>query len=175
MAPHDHASASNEAENNYVDIDARLYEDLAAAVIFIAIGLAAFISALGYPSGTAHRVGPALFPMLISGLLTVIGMSLAIRSFAAVRLGVAMQAWKRLTPQFSTVRALFFVMLSLLAFALLIRPAGLMIATIALIFIATRAEPGRRVLGSLVLAVLSACIAASIFVYGIGLPIPLWP
>lgn len=150
-------------------------EDVVAAAIFIVIGVVAFYLAQDYRTGTLHRMGPGLFPLLISGSLTVIGIALGIQSLAAWRKRDTSDDAPSLIPGFATMRALFFVMLSLLAFAVLVRPAGLFIATASLVFISTRAEPGRSVVRSLFLAFVIACISAAIFVYGIGLPMPLWP
>lgn len=150
-------------------------EDVITAAIFIVVGAIAFWLATDYRTGTLHRMGPGLFPLLVSGLLTVIGLALGVQSLAALRKREVASDAPSLIPGFATIRALLFVMLSLLAFGVLVRPTGLFIATAALVFISTRAEPGRSVVRSLLLAFVIACIAAVIFVYGIGLPIPLWP
>lgn len=147
------------------------FEDLMTALLFVVIGVGAFVIALGYEVGTLRRLGPGVFPLLVSGLLILIGVGLAIQVFLSGKF----KGLPSLRPRFETVRALFFVMASLLAFALLVRPAGLFIATAMQVFIVTRAEQGRPVFGSIVLALALAVIAAVIFVYGVGLPIPLWP
>lgn len=147
------------------------FEDLVAAILFIVIGVGAFWIAQDYPTGTMRRIGPGLFAQIISGLLIAIGVGLAVQTLISGKL----KEIPRVMPAFSTVRALFFVMLSLAVFAVLIRPAGLFIATFVQVFISTRAEPGRKVIGSLILSFAIACLAAVIFIYGIGLPIRLWP
>jgi len=152
-----------------------LWEDLGAALLFLIIGLGAFIISLDYPVGSLRRMGPGFFTLLVSGILVGIGLALAILSLKKRGGKWLLASRPRFLPQAGTVRALVFIMLSLLAFALLVRPAGLFLATAVLMFIASRAEPGRKVLASLVLAVLGAGVAALIFVYGIGLPMPLWP
>lgn len=175
MTTDESASRIEQADNPESDQAQPLYQDLATAVIFITIGVAAFVAALSYPIGNLHRTGAGLFPLLVSGVMSAIGVALLILALAGGRWRAALRSVPAMMPAFSTVRALIFVMLSLLAFALLVRPAGLFIATAVLTFISTRAERGRAVVGSLVLSVISAGIAALIFVFGIGLPIPLWP
>lgn len=150
-------------------------EDVVTAAIFIVVGAVAFFIALDYRTGSLHRMGPGLFPLMVSAILTLIGVALGIQSLAALRKREVAKDAPSLIPGFATIRALLFVMLSLLAFAVLVRPAGLFIATAALVFISTRAEPGRSAVRSLLLSVVVASISAVIFVYGIGLPIPLWP
>jgi hypothetical protein len=147
------------------------FEDLVSAGLFILLGLGALIIALEYPTGTMRRMGPGVFPLLVSGLLTTVGVALAVQTLVSGRL----KTIPPLRPKFETIRALFFVMASLLAFALLIRPAGLFAATAVQVFISTRAEPGRGVVGSVILSLVLAVVAVVIFVYGIGLPIRVWP
>jgi len=149
-------------------------DDLIAALLFIVIGTGALIIASDYRFGTLHRMGPGLFPIMVGGLLTAIGVALTIQSIVAWRKRGADEA-PPILPSFATMRALVFVMASLLAFAVLIRPAGLFIATAVLVFISTRAEPGHGVVRSLILSLALAVVAAAVFVLGIGLPIPLWP
>lgn len=164
-------AAGNAGEQGHDPKTAYPFEDLMAALLFVVIGLVAFVIALDYEVGTVRRLGPGVFPLMVSGLLVLLGVGLAIQVFLSGKFnGVP-----SLKPRFETVRALFFVLASLLAFALLVRPAGLFIATAVQVFVVTRAEAGRPVLGSLVLALSLAVIAAAIFIYGVGLPIPLWP
>lgn len=168
--------STNDSPQPLADDDAaQPFEDLVTAIIFILIGVGAFAMALAYPIGTMHRMGPGMFPLLISGLITLVGVGLALQAVLAGRAAESQAVAPKLTPSFTAIRALFFVMLALLTFALLIRPAGLFLATSILAFISTRAEPGRGVLGSIILSLTLSCASAAIFVYGIGLPIPLWP
>ena len=162
---------ANPSEPNDESRSSAAFEDLMAAFLFILIGGIAFFIASGYELGTLRRLGPGAFPMLVSGLLIIIGVALS----AQVILAGQLNHRPSLKLRLETARALFFVMASLLAFALLVRPAGLFIATALQVFIVTRAEPGRPVIPALILSVSLASIAALIFVYGIGLPIPLWP
>ncbi|MGV3741385.1 MAG: tripartite tricarboxylate transporter TctB family protein [Burkholderiaceae bacterium] len=150
-------------------------EDLISAAIFIILGVGAFIMALDYRTGTLYRMGPGIFPLIVSGLMAILGVALAVQAVVAWRLRRVSGVQSGLLPDFAAMRALIITMVSLLAFALLIRTAGMMIAITAMVFIATRAQPGRPILSSLVLSISLAVICAAIFVYGIGIPISLWP
>ncbi len=146
-------------------------ENLIAALLFMGIGIAALIIASDYPVGTLRRMGPGLYPMIIGGLLIAVGTGLAIQTLVTGRFEWRLPEW----PGWRTLRAVFFVLLALLVFALLIRPAGLFIATSVLVFTATRAEPGYNLVSALVLSLSLAGLCAGIFVYGIGLPFRVWP
>jgi len=169
--PRDPDNARQEQMREEEDQGTRAFEDLLSAIIFIVIGVAGFVLAQEYRTGTLQRMGPGMFPLMISGLLTAIGVGLAVQTLLSGRL----KHVPSVIPTSTTVRSLFFVMLSLFVFAMLIQTAGLFIASAAQVFIATRAEPGRKVIGSVILSLTLATLAALIFVYGIGLPIPLWP
>jgi hypothetical protein len=148
--------------------------DFASALLFIALGIAATAIALSFPVGTLHRIGPGALPLGVGCLLVVVGIVLA------------GQAWVRgaeagpLLPTFAVpdgraVRAVVFVTLSLVAFALLIRPMGLFVATASLALIARQAERGATHVGSVVVALVLAALCSAIFVYAIGLPFRVWP
>ena len=150
-------------------------EDFVTAAIFIVLGIGAFVMALDYRTGTLHRMGPGIFPLIVSGLMVILGAALAVQAFAGWRLNRASGSKSALAPDLLAMRALLFTMLALLAFAMLIRPAGMLIAIAVMTFIATRAQPGRPVVSSLILSASLSAICALIFVYGIGLPISLLP
>ena len=54
--------------------------DFWSGVIFIIFGLAAIIIGRDYSMGTAGRMGPAYFPTILGGLLTLIGSIGIVRS-----------------------------------------------------------------------------------------------
>ncbi|TVQ38204.1 MAG: tripartite tricarboxylate transporter TctB family protein [Geminicoccaceae bacterium] len=146
-------------------------QDFIAGVIFVLIGVAAFVAATDYPLGTARRMGPGMFPLLLSGALTLVGVALA----AQAAFGGAFRLHRLHIADLRTLRALFFVLLALFAFAVLIRPAGLFLATAATTFVSCWAEPGHRAFSAVVLALVVATLASLVFVQAIGLPIRLWP
>ena len=49
-------------------------KDVWAGLMLIAIGAAAMFFARNYPFGTALRMGPGYFPMLLGGLLILFGL-----------------------------------------------------------------------------------------------------
>ena len=61
-------------------------KDVWAGLMLIAIGAAAIFIARNYPFGTALRMGPGYFPVVLGGLLIVFGLSvLAHRACARAR------------------------------------------------------------------------------------------
>ena len=72
-------------------------------------------------------------------------------------------------------RAMVFVPLSLLVFAFLIGPFGVVAATVALVLVGALAGRESRPLEVVAAAVLLVVLTLTIFVWGVGLPIPVWP
>lgn len=49
------------------------YRDFWAGILFMAFGLAFIVFSREYTMGTAAKMGPAYFPTLLGGLLTLLG------------------------------------------------------------------------------------------------------
>ena len=67
------------------------------------------------------------------------------------------------------------VSLAVLAFAFLLEPAGLLVATLAIVLIGAFGGPEFRLLEVLILAAGLALGSVVLFVYGLKLPLPIWP
>lgn len=153
--------------------------DLAAAVMFAALGAAAVWVAADYPVGTLRRLGPGALPLGLGVLLMLVGAGIAaqvvlrlLRSPAGRR--PPMLAWPG-WPARHVLRSTACVVGGLVLFALMIRPLGLFLATATLVFLSSRADSGTPLWGSAVLALAIPALSAAIFVWGIGLPIRVWP
>jgi hypothetical protein len=136
-----------------------------AGVTFAGFGAFTLVQIPHYVVGTATRMGPGYFPMLIAIVLVGLGSVAAWRALAApvaIRIG----PWP-LVP-------LAFVVAGVVAFALLIERAGLIAATLCLVVCACYQRLLRRPLEILAVFVAVALLSAAIFIYGIGLPIALW-
>jgi hypothetical protein len=57
--------------------------DLLAGAIFVIFGLAFAIGATSYQIGTALRMGPGYFPLVVGGLLAVFGILIVAKGFIA--------------------------------------------------------------------------------------------
>jgi hypothetical protein len=119
----------------------------------------------GYRIGTAARMGPGLFPMLLGGMMGVIGLSLALP--ALVRDG---DKFPRLH-----LRPMLVMLASIIVFALLLQPLGFVVAGIALIVIGGFSDPDLPFIESVALAVFLTASSVLVFVLLLGLPFNLWP
>jgi hypothetical protein len=153
--------------------------DFLSGVIFVVLGLAAFAMALGYPLGTPARMGPGLLPLYLGGLLVLIGAGVCLQSLS---LRQEAEPVKRVEgPRLSfgessrLLRPASCVVLGLTAFALMVKPLGLVIAITSLVLIVTQAESGFPIWQALLLGPLLALMAVLVFVVGLSLPFPVWP
>lgn len=139
------------------------------------------ISGLVLVAGGAALAGHTLLTLRIGTLANAgPGMLLAALGFILVGLGAwifvaaLLQGGQTVEVDF---RALVFIALAILAFALLLRPFGLIPAVVACVLAATHAENGLSWRARLVLAGALALGATALFIYGLGVRVsPLnWP
>ncbi len=145
-------------------IRTRNHKDFYSGLIFIFFGLFAVLVAQDYPMGSALRMGPGYFPIILGSVLAVLGLIVSLRSLCLS--GEAIQAW--------AARPLIFVLGSALAFAFLIRPLGLALTTLTLVIISSlggREFCPREVA---ILSLILAALAVGLFIYGLGLPFSVW-
>ena len=141
-------------------------QDFWAGLMFIAFGLFFVVVALVYyQMGSAVRMGPAYFPVLLGGLLAALGLIVLINSVIV----------KGPTIAKFHFRPLLFIAASSLAFAYLLKPLGLVLASIALIFICAYGGHEFKWREVAILSVLLVVFSVLVFVKGLVLPFPICP
>jgi hypothetical protein len=112
-------------------------------------------------------MGPGYFPRLLAMVLAVIGLAVmagAMKSTAA-REPLRQWDWKGLA----------WVTGSVVLFALLLFPLGLIGALFVLIMVSSRASPEFTWKGALANAAILIALCLAVFVWGLGLRLPVWP
>jgi hypothetical protein len=137
-------------------------KDFWIGIIFLFFGLAAIIIGLNYPMGSAGRMGPAYFPSVLGGLLTLVGAVGVIRSL--LRPGEPVGKFY--------IKEIVLVLVAVLLFGLLMRNAGLVPAVLVLVLMSAYASPKFTWGASLLLAIGLAVFAVVVFVKLLGLPMP---
>jgi len=141
-------------------------QDFWAGLMFIGFGLFfALVAQFNYQMGSAVRMGPAYFPTVLGGLLFVLGAIVMFNSFVVTGASVAKFHF----------RPLLFVMVSSLAFAYLLKPLGLVLASIALVFISAYGGHEFKWKEVAILSVVLVFFSVLVFVKGLTLPFPICP
>lgn len=140
-------------------------KDFYAGVLFMSFGLAALVIARSYPLGTAARMGPGYFPRVLGILLLGLGALLSLSGFRST--GDALSGWRW--------RPLAIVLLSVGVFCLTAQWLGLVLASLMLVFFSSVADEEFSWKEALLSGVIQAVSAVAVFVYGLGVPFPVWP
>lgn len=114
--------------------------------------------------GSAGRMGPAYFPTVLGGLLSLIGAASLVRSFFRQGEPIGKLYWRELT----------LVLVAVLLFGFLVRDAGLIPATLVLIMISSYAGQKFKLASSIALAIGASLFAVGLFVKLLGLPMPMF-
>jgi hypothetical protein len=140
-------------------------KDFWAGLIFIAIGGGFVLLAQQYRLGDMHRMGPAMFPTLVGALLAALGLIVALRSFAPDGAAV---------PRFDA-RPIGVSILAIVLFGIALQWLGLIAAVAVLVLVGAYAARDVRPLENLALAAVMIAFSVAVFVWLLGLPLPLWP
>lgn len=207
-------------------------KDFWAGLMFVGIGLAFVVIAMGSPDvidkmvgsklipgyqmGSAVRMGPAYFPVVLGGMLAALGAIILSRSFVskltgaeaevripfnvidlAIAVGVFVvmtyvAKWLKISHDYAMLgsalvlallsiffkpdtKALVLILASSLAFAYLLKPLGLVISAIVLVFISAFGGHEFKFKEVAIVAIVLVVFSVLVFVKGLTLPFPICP
>jgi hypothetical protein len=139
--------------------------DLAAGLAFSAFGAGTVLIASRYRLGDLTSMGPGYFPRILGICLLALGGILIVSGL--IGRGERIAAMH--------MRPLLIIALSIPAFGLTLVHLGLVAASLQTVFFTRLAGPSYRPLETVVLAVALAGSCAALFVYGLKLPLQLYP
>ncbi len=148
-------------------ISVKNQKDFFAGLIFVLFGAIFALGATAYRRGEAARMGPGYFPFVLGCLLAALG-SLVLAG------SVAFHAENGAVERLH-LRPMLLVLGPIAAFALLLRPAGVVVALIALIMISSRASDEYRLKEAILNTFVLIAASLAIFVWGLHLQFPIWP
>ncbi|QIR85364.1 tripartite tricarboxylate transporter TctB family protein [Paracoccus sp. AK26] len=135
--------------------------DIAAGLLFMAIAAFFAWQGLGLDMGTSLRMGPGYFPMVLSGLLFILGAVILFKAFGRPDdEPIGRFAW----------RGILFILPAPIFFGLTVRGLGFVPALFITTLIASQASMRMRPLPALILAIVVTILSTLIFSYGLGLP-----
>jgi hypothetical protein len=140
-------------------------KDFLAGIMFAGFGAVGLWLGRGLEKGTASAMGAGFFPGVISLILVILGLALA--AIALTRGGERPAGWDW--------GAFAFIILSATAFAVLLKPLGLVFTLVVTVLLASLGGRLLRPVPVLLLAASLVAVNVGIFVLALGMPIALWP
>ena len=145
----------------------RAVTDILAGLIFVAFGLAFAIASLRYELGTPLRMGPGYFPLVLGGILVLLGLFIA---------GKGLIPSSGAEGRFGSVpwRALILLVVAVLFFGLTVRGLGLVPATAVTALLTALASYRTGILAAVAIAAGLTVLSVLIFVVALQLRLPLF-
>lgn len=138
--------------------------DFLAGLLFVAFGAGGFWVALAYPFGSVQQMGPGFFPRALGLILVGFGLVTMVRG---LRSGVRVEgAWGWFPLAMLTA--------AIVAFGYLMEHVGLVPSLVVLVVASAYAGKEFRWLEVAILAAVMCAMAVGIFIWGLGLPYPLF-
>jgi hypothetical protein len=140
--------------------------DFLSGLMLVGFGLAVLLIASSYWVGTAFRMGPGYFPVVLAILLIMLGIITA---------GIALRPGKEVAIPKLAWRPLVIVSVAIVLFGLFVSDAGLLAMTFVLVVVSRLARPGYPWGETAVLGVVTSAVCAAVFSFGLRVQIPLLP
>jgi hypothetical protein len=145
------------------DIMNRLTSNPANAIcglLFIALGLFFVMQSLSLELGTAFRMGPGYFPLVLAAILTVLGLAILLQALRVDGEPIGSLAW----------RGMAFILPAPIVFGLTVRGLGFVPALFLTSMVACMASHKMSVRNALLLSIAVTIFSVLVFSYGLGLP-----
>jgi hypothetical protein len=145
----------------------RAVTDLLAGLIFVAFGLAFAATSLSYDLGTPLRMGPGYFPLVLGGILVVLGLLIVGKGLVA---GSGEEGRLGSIPW----RALALIVVAVLFFGLTVRGLGVVPATAVTALLTALASYRTGILAAVAIAAGLTVLCVLIFLLALQLRLPMF-
>lgn len=139
------------------------YRDAAAGGIFIVIAAFFALETRELAIGSALRMGPGYFPLLLAGVLGALGLIILLKAVGKEQSPLTGVPW----------RGAIFILLAPIVFGLTVRGLGLAPAIALVVAISAFASRKATLLLAVLLTVSLTIFCVLVFSYGLGMPLPL--
>ena len=143
----------------------RAPQDYFGGIVMIAIGLFALWASSDLQGMRGFSFGAGTAPRMFAALLVALGAGVALVGLVTEGAHLATYAW----------RGPLFVSLSILSFAITIRPLGLVISAFLTFMVSALGTPETRWKETIIVGLALTAFCSFLFPYGLGLPMQLWP
>ena len=139
--------------------------DLLTAALFIGLGGLGLVMSRDLETGSLSQMGPGFLPRIVCFLLLAVG------------LAVGLPALRRPAKEIEAIRLrpVAVITIAVVGFAYAATHLGFVLAALWLVIAGAFAEPGTRLREIVPLAIGLTIFGALVFVYGLGVQVPLWP
>lgn len=139
--------------------------DLAAAGLFVAIGLFFMIdAALHLRFGRALNMGPGFFPVILGSILAGFGVAIGIGALRQPAGKIGPIPWRRIG----------LVLAAIIFFAVTVRGLGVAPAVFGAALLASRASEEMGWIGSVILSLCISVFCVGMFIMALNLPYPVF-
>jgi len=138
--------------------------DFLAGLLFVAFGALGFGVALAYPFGSVQQMGPGFFPRVLGAILAGFGLVTMLRG---LRSGIPVEGGWGWFP-------LAMLTAAIVAFGWLMEHTGLIPSLVVLVVASAFAGKEFRWGEVAILSGVMCAMAVGIFIWGLGLPYPLF-
>lgn len=135
-------------------------KDLGAGLVFIAIAALFALGTLDLEMGTPLRLGPGAFPLMLAGVLGLLGLIVAVNAFRNPVAHVVVIPW----------RGVVLILAAPVIFGLTVRGLGLLVS-VALV-VAVSAYASQRMSWKLAIALIIGLTLFCVLVFNVGLGLP---
>jgi putative tricarboxylic transport membrane protein len=139
-------------------------KDFLAGLLLIAVSALFAFGDLNLPVGSAFRMGPGYFPMVLCIILAALGVAIMINGITFEAEGIKNFTW----------RGLFNIVAPVIFFGATLRGLGFILSLGITVFCVSMASTHFKLRTSLILTVVLVFFGWLIFIWGIGLPIQVW-
>lgn len=138
--------------------------NIVCGAIFIAFGAFFAIQSLDLSLGTATRMGPGYFPLIVACILILLGAIISIQALRTEGEPIGPIAW----------RGIVFILSAPIVFALTVRGLGFVASIFITCMLASFASIKMTPVTALVLSACATVFTTLVFVQGLGLPFRLF-
>jgi hypothetical protein len=135
--------------------------DVAAGVLFVLIGGWFGVSSLQLEIGTARSMGPGYFPLVLAGILILLGALITVGGLRDRAVAIGAIPW----------RGLLFILPAPIIFGLTVRGLGMVLSLGLVVLLTAFASRSMRPVTAICLTVGLTAFCVAVFSYGLGLPL----
>lgn len=139
--------------------------DLLTAALFIGLGGLGLFMSRGLDAGTLAQMGPGFLPRVVCVLLIAVGIAVGLPALRAPAHHI----------EAMRLRPVAVITVAIVGFAYAATHLGFVLAALWLVVAGAFAEPNMRWREIVPLAIGLTIFGALVFVYGLGVQVPLWP